>query len=410
LRHLQTAFTLQESNGEMVEWAFAAIIGIGLLLTLIMLAAQWRQLASGARSALDEWPRVSILKPLKGVDADLEANLETFFELDYPNYEVVFGVADVDDPALAAARRVAERYQGVPCRFAVGGPEVGFNPKVNNLANILKLAQHEVLLISDSNVAVEPTILRHMVTRLEGGDVGLVTSFIRGTRGSGLGGSLESLQLNTFVMGGVAAVAGLLGQVCAVGKSMLLRRGDLDRIGGFAELGRYLAEDQICGEFVRGLGREVVVCPRPVDNVLGRLSVREFASRHLRWARIRRNISLPGYSAELLTNPLPAACALLAMAPGRVTAVLAALTFTILVAAAVASERTLSVRRPLHHYPPLVALRSILVGLLWPVPFVSNTVVWRGRSFRIGARTLLEPEDPWLSEELADLSPEEAAA
>jgi ceramide glucosyltransferase len=394
----------------MVEWFFAAIIGIGLLLTLVMLGAQWRQLASGAPSAPTDWPGVSILKPLKGVDADLEANLETFFELDYPSYEIVFGVADADDPALAVARRVAARFRKASCRFAVGGPEIGFNPKVNNLANILRRARHEVLLISDSNIAVEPSMLRHMVARLESGEVGLVTSFIRGIRGSSLGASLESLQLNTFVMGGVAAVGGLFGQVCAVGKSMLLRRGDLDRIGGFAELGRYLAEDQICGEFIRGLGRKVVVCPRPVDNVLGRLSVRDFASRHLRWARIRRHISLPGYSAELLTNPLPAACVLLAIAPGRATAAFAALTYVTLVVAAVASERILSVRRPLHHYPLLVALRSLLVGLLWLVPFVSNTVVWRGRSFRIGARTLLEPETPWLPEELADLSPEEAAA
>jgi ceramide glucosyltransferase len=394
----------------MVEWTLTALTGVGLLLTLLMLGAQRRQLRAAASPVPGVWPAVSVLKPLKGVDADLEANLETFFELDYPHYEIVFGVADADDPALVVARRVAARFRKVSCRFAVGGPDVGFNPKVNNLANILRQAHNEVLLISDSNVAVEPSMLRNLVARLESGGVGLVTSFIRGTRGSGLGASLESLQLNTFVMGGVAAVGGLFGQVCAVGKSMLLRRRDLDQIGGFKELGRYLAEDQICGEFVRGLGREVVVCPRPVDNVLGRLSVRDFASRHLRWARIRRHISLPGYSAELLTNPLPVACALLAIAPGRATAALAAGTFVILVAAAIASERILAVRRPLHHYPLLVALRSLLVGLLWPVPFVSNTVMWRGRSFRIGARTLLEPEDPWFTEELPDLSPEEAAA
>ncbi|MGD9253942.1 MAG: ceramide glucosyltransferase [Holophagae bacterium] len=394
----------------MVAWTLMALTGVGLLLTLVMLGAQRRQLRAGPPPAPGAWPAVSILKPLKGADADLEANLETFLTLDYPRYEVIFGVASIDDPALEVARAVAARHPEVMTRFAVGGPSVGHNPKVNNLANIVRYAQYDALLISDSNVAVERSFLRPMVARLEDGDVGLVTSFIRGIDGSGLGGSIESLQLNTFVMGGVAAVGGVLGQVCAVGKSMLLRRDDLDRIGGFAELGRYLAEDQICGELIRGRGRGVVVCGRPVDNVLGRLSLRDFSGRHLRWARIRRRISPLGYSAELLTNPLAMTVALLVIAPGVFSLVAAAACLVILSGAAAMAEGLLGVRRPLHHYPPLLLLRSLLVLVLWPVPFVSSSVVWRGRSFRIGPRTLLQPETPWLADDLADLNPEEAVA
>lgn len=394
----------------MVGWTLAVAVAVGLLLTLVMLGAQWRQLATTAGRSRAEGPAVSILKPLKGVDADLEANLETFFHLDYPRYELVFGVGDGDDPALEVAQRVAARHPSVPSRFAVGGPDVGFNPKVNNLANILRLARHDLLLISDSNVAVEPSILRHMAARMASPEVGLVTSFIRGTGGRGLGGALESLQLNTFVMGGVATVGGLAGRVCAVGKSMLLRRSDLARIGGFAELGRYLAEDQVCGELIAALDREVVVCARPVDNVLGRLSVRDFAARQLRWARIRRHISPAGYTAEILTNPLAAAALLTAVAPGTASAALLAVTVAVLCGAAVAAERRLGVRRPLLHYPALVTLRSLLVAAMWPVPFVSSAVVWRGRRFHIGPRTLLEPDAFVEADALADLSPEEAVA
>ena len=394
----------------MVTWTFTSLIVVGLLLMLVMLAAQWRQLGRGQRPGSDHRPPVSVLKPLKGVDADLEKNLESFFVLEYPEYEIVFGVADRQDPALQVARRVAARHPEVTARFAVGGPEVGFNPKVNNLANILRQASHEILLVSDSNVEAHPLTLGAMVSRLENDNVGLVTSFIRGTGGIGLGGALESLQLNTFVMGGVAAVGGWLGQVCAVGKSMLFRRSDLDRIGGFAELGRYLAEDQVCGELIYGLGREVLVCPRPVDNVLGRVSVGEFVGRHLRWARIRRHFSLPGYTAELLTNPIPIAIAFFAIEPGRFSAALAACALIVSLGAALASERLLGVRRQIFHYPFLVILRSLLVAAVWPVPFVSDTVEWRGREFHIGPRTLLRPEAPCLGDELADLSPDEAAA
>jgi ceramide glucosyltransferase len=394
----------------MVEWILVIAILVGLLLTMLMLVAQWRQLASQGARAPEFLPAISILKPLKGIDAGLEANIETFFTLDYPAYEIAFGVDDAEDPALEIARRVAARHPGVKTMFVVSGRTIGCNPKVNNLANIFRHARHEILLISDSNVAIEATVLRHMVARLESGGVGMVTSLIRGTGGTGLGGRLESLQLNTFVIGGVAAVGALLGQVCAVGKSMMLRRGELDRIGGFETLGRYLAEDQICGELVRDLGLKVVVCPRPIDNVLGRLSVGSFARRHLRWARIRRHMSLPGYLAELLTNPLLPATALVAVAQSTSSMVVATLSFALLVGTAILAERMLGVRRPVHHYPPLVALRSFLVAVLWPVPFFSNTVSWRGRTYRIGRRTVLRPEIPWLHEDLRDLSPEEAIA
>jgi ceramide glucosyltransferase len=394
----------------MVVTALAGLTVLGLLLSLVMLAAQWRQQAAAPPPAPAAWPPVSILKPLKGVDADLEGNLESFFRLEYPTYELVFGVADPGDPALAVARRVAARHPRVAARFATGGPEVGFNPKVNNLAGILPHARYQLLLISDSNIAVVPSMLQHMVRRLEQDGVGLVTSFIRGSGGRGLGGALESFQLNTFVLGGVAAVSGLFGRVCAVGKSMLLRRADLERIGGLAELGRYLAEDQICGELIRGLGQDVVVCPEPIDNVLGHLSLRSFVGRHLRWARIRRRIAPAGYAGELLTNPLPPAIALLAVAPGLGAASLLLLTVATLAATATAGERRLGVRRPLLHYPPLAVLRALLVAVLWPVPIISSTVSWRGRSFRIGSRTLLLPDEPWLGDELAELSPEEAVA
>jgi ceramide glucosyltransferase len=372
-----------------VTTALFLMIVAGWVLVLTMHVSQRRQLRSPSQPSCGQ-PPVSILKPLKGVDADLETNLASFFDLDYPDYELVFGVQDPSDPALDVARRVSESHPEIPVRFVAGGPEIGFNPKVNNLANILGRARFEHLLISDSNVMVMPDMLTDMMAQLSRPGVGLVTSFIRGTSGRGLGGALESLQLNTFVMGGVAAVSGL-GRVCAVGKSMLLRRADLERIGGFDRLGRFLAEDQVCGEEIDAIGLEVVVCPRPVDNVLGQLSVRSFAGRHLRWARIRRRIHPLAYAGEILTNPVPPALALLAMTPGYLSVFVAAATVALLSATAFEAERALGVRRRALIYPPLEVLRGLTVAALWPVPFVSSSVAWRGTRYRIGRRTLLEP-------------------
>ena len=394
----------------MVTWILATVNVIGLVLVAVMYEAQRRQLGSQEPAVDAFFPPVSVLKPLKGVDPALEQNLESFFHLDFPEYEILFGVNDPRDPAVAVARRVIARHPMVRARLVIAGELVGFNPKVNNLAGILPHARHELLLISDSNVAVDRCMLRHMVARMSDANVGLVTSFIRGVDGQGLGGALESLQLNTFVMGGVAAVSGPPGQVCAVGKSMLLRRADLERFGGFAELGRFLAEDQVCAEKIRELGREVVVCPHPIDNVLGQITVRGFASRHLRWARIRRHISLPGYLGELLTNPLAMAAGLLAVAPGAGSTALAVTTFVIVCATSVAAERRLGVRRSLIFYPMLVLIRAVAVAALWPVPLVSSSVSWRGRRFRITEGTRLVPDHAEEVGDVSGLQTEEAAA
>jgi ceramide glucosyltransferase len=255
-----------------------------------------------------------------------------------------------------------------------------------------------VLLISDSNVRVPTTYLREMVARLLQPGVGLVTSQIRATGGTGIGGQLEALQLNTFVAGGIAAATQLLRRVGAVGKSMLLRRTHLERIGGFEELGRYLAEDQVCGEQIRQIGLQVVVCPQPVDNVLGHIDVRGFAARHLRWAKIRRQIAPAGYAGEVLTNPLLPSLIYAALYPGAAATGLLALTLSVLSLVALASERRLSIRRSPLLYPPLELIRGTLLALLWAVPFVSRTVAWRGQRYRIGRRTLMEP----LAKPLAD--------
>ena len=393
----------------MVAHVACALAGLGLVLLGVLHLAQWRLLRRRGTTAAADLPPVSILKPLKGVDEDLEENLHSFFALDYPEVELVFGVDDPADPALVVARRVAAAHPGVPTRFVASGRRVGRNAKVNNLANILQHARHGVILISDSNTAVRPDALRGMVSRLLEPGVGLVTSPIRGVAARGLGGRLESLQLNSFVMGGVAAVSLLSRHVATVGKSMLMRRTDLERIGGFPELSRYLAEDQVCGEAMRAHGLGVVLTAEPVDNVLGPVRTTSFAARHLRWARIRRRMHAGAYTAEVLANPVAPALLGLAVDPSALTVGVLGATLTLLSALDLAAERRLGVRRSPLHYPALELLRGVLLAALWPVAFLSSTVSWRGTTYRIGDRTLLVPleEPPWSEgEEL----PGEAAA
>jgi ceramide glucosyltransferase len=380
----------------------------GLVVLAVMAFAQARQLCEPAVPCARELPAVSILKPMKGADPNLEENLESFFRLDYPRYELLFGVEDEYDPALAVARAVAARHPDVACHIVADSRAVGFNPKVNNLANIARHARHEVLWISDSNTRVAPDALHDLVARLVQPGVGLVSSPFRGVAASGLGGACESLQLNTFVMGGVAAMHRLIGGVCVVGKSMILRRATLDAIGGFRFLGRFLAEDQVSGEEVARLGLGVAVASRAVENVLGHVPLRAFLARHLRWARIRRHMNAPGYVGELLLNPVfLALCGALAL---RTPAAFALAAGVLVVKSAVdaTAERAAGVRRPLLLYPALALVKDLLIGAVWAVPFASATVTWRGHLFRIGPRTLLR-RDGAESEALA-LDPATAEA
>jgi ceramide glucosyltransferase len=389
----------------MVSQVLVVWVVFGVLLVATMAASQ-RRLLVARRSDDGATPPVTILKPLKGVDPDLESNLRSFYRLDYPDYQIVFGVSERSDPGLEVARRVAAEFPHVVTLFAVGGEDIGFNPKVNNLANMLPHARHELLLISDSNVTVPPDHLRVVIPELLRPGVGLVTCPIRGVGGRGFGAALERFQLNTFVMGGVAAATLAFRKVCAVGKSMALRRSDLERIGGLRELARYLAEDQVCGEAVSGLGLKTVVAPLPVDNVIGAIGLRGFVARHLRWARIRRRTAPHGYLAEALANPVPPALLHLALFPNIWSWALAAATVAVPAALGLAAERRLGVRRSPLVYPPLELVRALTVAVLWPVPLVSSSVEWRGNRFRIGRRTLLHPT----GESSIELASDEAAA
>lgn len=232
------------------------------------------------------WPGVSILKPLKGTDAGLIENLRSFFCLDYPSYEILFSVAESCDPAIAIVHALLAEYPQVKARLIIGGMEATPNPKVNNLLIPYDQAANDLLLVSDSNIRVEPAYLRRMVGELQP-DVGVVTSAVVGKWAESLGGRLESCYLNTFYAR-CMHFADSFSLAFVLGKSMLFRRSVADRFGGLRHLGNYVAEDYLMGQAVRRLGLRVAVTVDPVPQYIGSYTVGSFWKRHLRWGRIRR--------------------------------------------------------------------------------------------------------------------------
>lgn len=247
---------------------------------------------------------VSILKPLKGADHALSDNLESFFQLRYPEYELLFSVEDERDPACAVVRSLMARYPRVNAQLIVAGIEIGPNPKVNNLAFSYGRARHDWILISDSNVRVGQDYLRRMVAHIDP-SVGMITAIVAGREARGLGGHLEASYLNTFYARGMS-MAEAAGRPCVIGKSMLFRRSVAARFGGMGTLARYLAEDYMAGEAMLRLGFRVILMSDPVDQIIGNHSLEAFWQRHLRWGRIRKAQAPLPFALEPLINPFVA--------------------------------------------------------------------------------------------------------
>jgi ceramide glucosyltransferase len=218
---------------------------------------------------------VSILKPLKGIESGIKECLESFFQLDYPEYELIFSVADPRDPACAVVAALITQQV-----------EIGPNPKINNMVTSYEGAQYDWILISDSNVKVKPDYLKKQISDFDA-DVGLITGVVSGRDANGFGGNLEATYLNTFYARWMF-VAARLGKPCVVGKSMLFRRSVANRFGGIRVLARYLAEDFMAGEAMRRLGLKVLIATDPIHQHIGNYSFHSFWSRHIRWGRIRK--------------------------------------------------------------------------------------------------------------------------
>ena len=385
---------------ETICYALVLLAPISLAITLVAHLSVFFLLSPRRARGAGPTPPITVLKPVKGAEEGLYENLASLVRQDYPDYEVLVGAEDALDPALDVARRVQADHPSARIRIRAGSRRLGLNPKVNLLASLADGARHDHLLVSDSNVRVGPRYLSETAAELADPDVGLVTNAPVGESADRIGGVLESLQLNSFVVAAATLVRAVAGRACVIGKSMLFRRSDLDRLGGFQAVRNVLAEDYLMGRMFELAGYRVALSPYLVTVVSSGWDFERFVNRHLRWAQMRRRLSLPAYLGELLLNPVLwlalAVCAHAARRPG-LDGPLAALAAAGIAAKCISDA--LLWRRLRGSLPPLahvlfIPLKDLLMAALWLGGAFRRTVNWRGTLLRIEAGSALVPIEP----------------
>jgi ceramide glucosyltransferase len=372
--------------------AGAALLGvIGYLFQMVAVRSYTTPGSPGNNDPLcrDHLP-VSILKPLKGLDDGLFDNLESFCNLDYPAYEIIFALQNRNDPAFKVVQKIKEKYPLKDISIVVEFCDEGLNPKVNNLIPASKRAKYDLLLISDSNVRVEKDYLAAIAGHMQDPSVGLVSNMIKGVNGRSVGAVLENLHLNSFIVGSVCFLDKYLGLPCVIGKSMLMRKGDLEAIGGFAAVKDLLAEDYVIGERIHNLGKKVVLSNHVIRNVNEYWEVRKFFNRHTRWGKLRWHIGGVKYFPELIGNAVFISCLPLVFSPLRLSLFLAAAVSSVKVVRDLYIGRRLGAgMNPLLYL--LAPVKDFFIGCIWFVPVLSNRVVWRGNKYLIGRDSQLFP-------------------
>jgi ceramide glucosyltransferase len=368
-------------------WICAGITLIGVVGFALQMIAVRSYTAPFSSKENDRLPGnllpVSILKPLKGLDDGLFDNLESFCNLDYPVYEIIFALQNRNDPAFKVVKKIKEKYPLKDISIVVEFCDEGLNPKVNNLIPAYKRAKYDLLLVSDSNVRVEKDYLRAIAVHMDDPSVGLVSNMIKGVNGRSIGAVLENLHLNSFIVGSVCFLDKYLGLPCVIGKSMLMRRGDLEAIGGFGAVKDLLAEDYIIGERMHKLGRKVVLSNHVIRNVNEYWGVKKFVNRHTRWGKLRWHIGGVKYVPELIGNAVFISCLPLVFSPLRLSLLLAATVSSVKIARDFYIGRKIgSGMNPFSYF--LVPVKDFFIGCIWFVPLLSNRVAWRGNRYLIG--------------------------
>jgi ceramide glucosyltransferase len=353
--------------------AVAAIYGVVACLAVILRRSRTEYFPPGA-------PAVTVLKPLCGIEPDTYECLRSFCDQAYPEFQIVFGVSQEADPAVAVVRRLQREFPQRRLDMVINSRRHGSSNKVSNLINMMPLARHDFLVLADSDVRVARDYLQRVVAPLLDGGVGIVTCGYRGEARGGIWSALGCSFINEWFMPSVRVAAMGGSRSFAFGATIALRRQVLAGIGGFAAIANQLADDYRLGELTRQVGLRTVLSEVIVDVCVSERSFSDLIEHELRWLRTIRALQPLGYGFCFVTCGIPVAASGALLAGGVVPA-LALLTATVLARLFL----HLKTRRSGSVLPQLLLLpcRDLLTLSLWSWSFVTRRVRWRNEDYLV---------------------------
>jgi ceramide glucosyltransferase len=340
-------------------------------------------------------PPVSILKPVRGVDSGAYDNFASYCRLDYPQYELVFAMADPHDPVIPVIEKLQRDFPDRSIRFVTDVLRVGENNKVNSLCRLVKEARHELLVMTDSDVRVQRDYLREVVAPFADRRVGAVTCFYRCAGGGTPAADLDMLGMCMDSVPSALVARRLEGKVqFAFGWTMATTRARLAEIGGWEAMANHHSDDFELGNRIASKGHRVELMREPVSMVFSREKFGDFLRHEMRWAIGLRNVRPAGYAGMIFTHGLPWAvlAAVVAAASGwtwiaaAFVAAYLALRLGLAYAAGVWGLQDRNIARKLW----LVPVRDAISAAVWFGGFFTDRIMWRGLEYRVRNR-LLEP-------------------
>jgi ceramide glucosyltransferase len=383
--------------------ALLGIFSSTIFLLMVLIAAmRWRRGARAARQAAtatpgSSLPAVTIFKPLHGMEAQLQENLESFFQQDYPAFEIVLGARDANDAGLQLAEKIRQLHPQVKSRTVVSGPPTWPNAKVFSLSKMIPGSANDYFVISDSDVRVSSDFLRNVIPALLDPTIGLVTCPYRGVTAGDFWSTLEALGMSVEMPSGVM-VADMLEDIrFALGPAVALRRDALDKIGGIAATADYYSDDFVLGNLIWAAGYKVIFSHHIIQHVLTPRSLKRTLGDQLRWMKSTRFSRPLGHVGTGLTYAMPFGVlglfAATAMGyPGLGAGLLAAALVNRIVQSIAIGWGIIGDRRALY-LSWLYPVRDLLGFFIWLASFSSRTFFWRGETYRFGKGGRIIPQN-----------------
>jgi ceramide glucosyltransferase len=376
--------------------SFAACVLVGLSLCYVMFAIMGvLRFGLGLKAAQNPSnpPPVTMLKPLCGMEPNLAENLRTFCRQDYDTYQIVFGVRDRNDPTIAIIKQIIEEFPERDISLVIDDRIIGTNYKISNLANMMAVAKHDILVVSDSDMRVRPDYLNAVAAPFKDETVGATTCLYSGHAIGGTPSKLGAMYINDWFLPS-ALLPTMFGAIkYCFGATMAVRRDVLDKIGGFDALASYLADDYMLGQLVVEKGYRVALAPYVVENIIYEPDMKGLFQHEIRWARTIRSVQPIGYTLSFVTEALP--LSLIGALPLYFFTGSGLLAFALVLSA-------LAMRTALHYAvsvaipgqstfaPWLIPFRDLLTVAVRVVSYFGSKVMWRESAFEIHADNQLK--------------------